>query len=107
MALIEVNHKVLRDVAAAVDTYCEVQDKEMQSADTEIKSMLTSDWLGSDAQEFGGKWEGVDEKDSTTTKFCELLKSFGGNLIACADAYEKAQADAYNAADRLPKVLYW
>ena len=107
MALIEVNHNELRNVASAINTYCDKQDKEMRSADAEIKSMLSSDWLGQDAQAFGAKWEGVNANDSTTVKFRELLKNFGGNLAACADVYKKAQEDTYNAANWLPKVLYW
>ncbi|CDX04950.1 Type VII secretion system ESAT-6-like [Desulfitobacterium hafniense] len=107
MALIEVNHKVLRDVAAAITTYCSAQDKEMRAADSDIKSILSSDWIGLDAQEFGRKWEGVDANDSTTVKFRESLKSFGESLTACANEYQSAQEDAYNAANRLPKYLYW
>ena len=101
MAQIEVNHKILRDVASAITTYCAVQDREMRLADSEVKSMLASHWSGLDAQAFGGKWEGVDENDSTAVKFRELLKNFGENLIACADEYEQAQADTYNDASRL------
>lgn len=108
MALIEVNHNVLRDVASAITTYCSVQDVEMRSADSEAKSMLTSDWLGLDAQEFGKKWEGVDGADSTAVKFRESLRKFGEALSACADEYKSAQEDAYNAASSLPlKYLFW
>ena len=107
MAQIEVNHKTLRDIASAITTYCAAQDREMSSADTEIKSMLTSDWTGLDAQEFGGKWEGVDADDSTAVKFRKSLKSYGEALTACANEYQSAQEDAYNKANRLPKVLYW
>jgi uncharacterized protein YukE len=107
MALLKVNHKVLRDVASAVVTYCTTQDKEMRSADGCIKSMLSSDWLGPDAQEFGHKWEDVDAGGSAAVKFRESLKNFGENLTACANEYENAQKDTYNAANRLPKYLYW
>jgi hypothetical protein len=107
MALIEVNHRTLRDVASEITSYCSVQDREMRSADTDIKSMLFSDWMGSDAQEFGKKWEGVDDNNSTSIKFRDSLKNFGDNLTACANEYENAQGDAYNEANRLPKYLYW
>jgi len=107
MAVIEVNHKVLRDVAAAVTTYCNAQDREMRSADSDIKSMLSSDWLGFDAQEFGRKWEGVDDNNSTAVKFRESLKNFGESLTACANEYENAQTSTYNAANSLPKWLIW
>ena len=107
MASIKVDHSVLRTVASAVTTYCTTQDKEMRSADANIKSMLSTDWIGPDAMEFGGKWEAVDASDSTAVKFRDSLKSFGEAITACADEYESAQADAYNAANRLPKHLYW
>ena len=107
MALIEVDHRNLRDVASAITTYCSTQDREMRSADTDIKSMLMADWLGQDAQEFGKKWEGVNDNNSTTIKFRESLKNFGDNLTACVNEYQNAQGEVYNAANRLPKYLYW
>jgi hypothetical protein len=107
MAVIEVNHKVLREVAAAVTAYCSAQDREMRTADADVKGMLFSDWLGLDAQTFGHKWEGVDDSGSTSVKFRESLKAFGESLTACANAYQTAQEDAVNEANRLPKWLYW
>ena len=107
MAFIEVNHKILREVAEAITTYCSAQDKEMRSADTAVKSMLSSGWIGTDAQEFGRCWEGVDDNNSTAVKFRESLKKFAQCLSACADAYQNAQADSYTEANRLPKWLYW
>lgn len=107
MAVIEVNHRILRNVAAAIETYCSTQDREMRSADSEVKSMLSVDWIGSDAQEFGRKWEGVDDNNSTAVKFRESLKKFGESLAACANVYQTAQEDSYNEASRLPKWLYW
>ncbi len=107
MAVIEVNHKTLREVADAIKTYCSAQDREMRSADTEVKSMLSSEWVGLDAQQFGAKWEGVDENGGATVKFRESLKKFSEGLTACANEYQRAQEDSYNEAARLPKYLYW
>ena len=107
MAIIEVNHRTLRDVASAITTYCSTQDKEMKSADADIKSMLSTGWQGLDAQEFGRKWEGVNNSDSAAVKFRESLKNFGDGLTACANEYEKAQADSYNEANHLPKLFTW
>lgn len=104
---IEVNHKTLREVANAINAYCAAQDREMKSADSEIKSMLKSDWIGLDAQEFGLKWEGIDEKNSTSSKFKNSLKNFSEVLNSCADVYQRTQEDSYNEANRLPKWLYW
>ena len=107
MAVVEVNHKVLKDVAGNIKTYCNTQDREMKSADAEIKSMLRSDWWGLDAQEFSSKWEGVDSKDSTASKLRDSLKNFSNCLEACADVYKRAQEDSYSEANRLPKWLHW
>ena len=107
MAIIQVNHSVLRDVADAITTYCATQDREILAADSEIKSMLSTDWIGQDAAEFGRQWEGVDDRDSTTVKFRESLKYYGESLNACAAEYKKAQEDVYNTANQLPKWLYW
>lgn len=98
---IEVNHQVLRNAAAAASTYCAAQNREMSAADTDIKSMLGSGWTGVDAQAFGGKWEGVDASDSTSTKFYNAVKGFGEALQACADEYQRAQANSYNRAQFL------
>jgi len=107
MAIIEVNHRTLREIASAITTYCTTQDKEMRLADTEIQSMLISDWLGSDAREFRIKWVAVDSHNSQTVILRESLKSFGESLTACANEYENAQAASYNAANWLPKYLCW
>ena len=103
---IEVNHQVLKNVADAASTYCSTQKREMSSADQEIKSMLGSGWTGSDAQAFGGKWEGVDASDSTTTQFYNAMKSYGEALQACAELYRDAQAKAYNRAQLLRSEAY-
>jgi hypothetical protein len=105
MSMIDVNHRTLRDVAAAITTYCTAQDREMRIADTEIKSMLTNGWLGMDADEFRRKWAGVNANDSTAVRFRESLKNYGECLVACANEYENAQADAVNAAGLLMRLV--
>ena len=107
MAPIEVNHSVLREVAQAVEDYCGAQDREMRRADEDVKAMLSSDWLGADARDFGGRWEGVDGSGSTAVKLRDSWQRFGEGLTACANEYAAAQAEVYNAASRLPKFLYW
>jgi len=107
MAIIEANHRLMRDVASAITTYISVQNKNMQSADTEVQLMLVSDWFGMDADEFRKQWAQVNSNDSTTVKFRESLKNYGEGLTACANEYENSQAKAYNRANWLPKILYW
>jgi len=101
MPIIEVNHKTLREVAAATTVYCDAQDREMRIADEDIKSMLSIGWLGLDAHEFENKWEGVDDNESIAVKFRDSIEMFGANLISCANAYQKAQEDTYNEANWL------
>ena len=107
MASIEVNHKVLQEVAQAVETYCSAQDREMRRADEDVKAMLSAHWQGMDAREFGGKWEGVDGRESTAVKLRDSWERLGEGLTACANEYAAAQAEVYNAASRLPRYLYW
>lgn len=105
--VIEVNHKEIGDFADEIKNYCSDQDREMRSADSEVKSMLTNGWTGSDAVEFSKQWEGIDDRDSRTVTFRESLKNFSENLKACADIYKTAQEDVYDEANRLPKWIYW
>lgn len=103
MALVEVNHQYIRDMANAIESYCDVQDREMGKADTAIKTMLSSDWIGQDALTFGGQWEGVDSSDSTSKRFKESLQNYSKALKSCADAYQTVQEDVYNLASLLPR----
>lgn len=103
MAIIEVNHNTLNEVAEAILTYCNTQNKEMKSAKSTVDTMLSSDWLGNDALEFQNKWNGVDATDSVTVQLRESLKSFAENIKACANEYKKAQENSYNEASRLPR----
>lgn len=103
MAIIEVNHQVLRTVATAIEDYCDVQEREMKLVDADVKQMLRSDWIGPDAMEFGSKWEGVDAKASVSKKFSESLRSYSNALKSSANAYQEAQETAYNLAAMLPR----
>lgn len=103
MAIIQVNHQVLRSTAKAIEEYCEIQDREMKQADADVKQMLRSDWIGPDAMEFGGKWEGVNSKDSVSKKFSNSLQAYSKALTACANAYQDAQETACNLAAMLPR----
>lgn len=103
MAVIEVNHKVLREVAQDIEEYCATQDAQMSKADQAIKDMFIADWTGEDAREFRNKWQAVDAKGSITITFRDSLLAFSKSLKACATEYQNAQADSYTEASRLPK----
>lgn len=103
MAKIEVNHQTLRAMAAAIEEYCDTQDREMAKVDESVKNMLRADWIGPDALEFGGSWEGVDAKDSVAIKFRDSLQAYADALRSCANAYQDAQESVYNLASLLPR----
>ena len=107
MAVIQVNHQQLRDAAQAISDYCDAQDREMRSAKSEIRTLLDNDWIGQDAIAFSAKWEGVDGRESVTVTLRDSLKNLSEGLSECAKAYQRAQAEVYSAADRLPKYLIW
>ncbi len=107
MAVIVVNHETLRALSQEATDYCTLQETLMTHSDKIVKDMLFTDWIGTDAQEFGKLWEGVDEKGSTANNFKESLKNYSDAVNACADVYQKAQENAYNRANRLPKILTW
>lgn len=103
MAIIEVNHQLLRSTANAVRDYCEVQREQMQKVDGEVKQMLYRDWTGPDSMEFGGKWEQIDSADGVSAKFLRSMESYEKALNACADVYQDAQERVYNIAALLLK----
>lgn len=103
MALIEVNHRILNNIADSIDAYCEEQDTEIKKADAAIATMFLNGWKGSDARAFAEKWLEMDNDGSVTEQFKKSLRNYGECLRACAKEYSKAQADSYNAARKLPR----
>ena len=107
MALIKVNHQTIRQIASDIDSYCQTQVKEMRTADSAVKSFLSSNWSGMDADAFSGRWEDVDGSDSIAVLLKKYLEGYAKSLRACADAYQVAQEDSYDQAARLPTFLAW
>ena len=101
MSIIDVNHRDLRQVATAIETYCQAQDREMNIANSAITEMLSSDWQGQDAQAFGQNWAGVNTQGSVAVKFRDSLRNFAEALNASADLYERTQVNVFNSATRL------
>ncbi|MDR1703295.1 MAG: hypothetical protein LBS19_01235 [Clostridiales bacterium] len=107
MAMINVDRRALKETAAAVKQYCELQNRQMKEADGEVKSMLASGWMGEDAMAFGRKWDDVDSKDSVTTKLHDSLDSFREALLNCEKLYSKAQEDSYDQAEDIIRLIVW
>ena len=103
MAVIEVNHKLLRTYAQQIEDHCDLQDREMKQADTKVKSVLGVEWYGEDAAAFGEKWEAVDAEKSTAVKLRESMMNYAEALRACAQEYQRAQEDVVNLASLLPR----
>jgi hypothetical protein len=79
----------------------------MKNADQIVRFMLSTGWSGLDADQFLERWEGVDDENAAATRFRKSLKAFREYLTSCAEVYKTAHEDAYNEANRLPKILYW
>lgn len=103
MAVIEVNHKVLRTFAQQIEDHCSLQNREMRQADTTVKNHLGVEWYGDDAVAFAGNWDGVDDKNSVAIKLRDSMNNYAEALKACAQEYQKAQEDIYNLASMLPR----
>lgn len=103
MALIEVNHQELRDVADAADEYCRQQESNMNKADAIVGLLLAVGWRGADADELKRKWSDVNSVGSASAQFRESIEYFGECLRSCAKEYQNAQADSYSEAYRLPR----
>ena len=103
MAVIEVNHQAMQNLADAIEDYCESFYNEMRRADTGVQNMLSGGWVGTDAEAFREAWDDVYGKDTLPRKFCKSLENYGQALSAGAAAYKKVQEDLYNMAALLPR----
>ena len=98
MAFLQVDIRTLGSVKRAIEEYCSYQDTQMRRADADIQSMLSTDWTGPDAKEFGQKWAGIHEDDSQVVKFKQSLLELGEMLAICASEYRAAQEAAIGEA---------
>jgi hypothetical protein len=67
--------------------------------------MLSSDWIGLDANEFRQKWAGVYAEDSQAGKFKSSLIEYGELLDDCAKIYHSAQISAMTEATVLIRSM--
>jgi len=102
---IRVNHADLRSVARAIDTYCDAQDREMNTANSAVETMLSSSWRGPDATAFRNQWAGVHDRDSFAVRYRDSLRNYANALSASADIYRRAQVDTVNSAGLLMRLV--
>lgn len=96
MAVIEVNHESIRNMANCIDEYCTMQKQTMNNLNQTVEATLLSEWTGQDAAEYGNKWSELDNSQSTTEIFRRSLEAYADALRACADKYKQTQAEIYN-----------
>lgn len=99
---IKVNHSQFDKAADAIDCYTSKMNTKMNSADQNMKAMFAS-WNGVDSASFKAKWDTVNDADSTYGKMKKSLESYSKFLRSAGNKYKKAQADAINRANKLPK----
>lgn len=99
---IKVNHSQFDKAAQAIDTYTGKMKTQMNSADQNMKNMFSS-WNGVDATSFKTKWDTVNDTDSTYGRMKKSLESYSKFLRTAGNKYKKAQADAINRANKLPR----
>lgn len=102
MAYIKVDHSKFSSAAGAVDTYVNQLRTNMTKAGSEVDNM-SSIWQGSDYTQFNNQWDKVTNKDSTYSEFVKALESYADFLNFAAEKYKKAQINAINRANGLPR----
>lgn len=107
MAKIEVNHQAIRDFAGEITAYCDEQDRQMRTADSQMNTLFSTGYKGPDAAALKEKWDTVHATDSIAIRFRDSLKNYAAALTDAAEIYRSAQESIYNAANGLPKYLYW
>ena len=102
MAYIKVNHSKFESTANAVDKYVTLMKNKMRNAQNEVAT-LSSTWQGTDYTQFKAAFDRVDNGDSTHVQMLKALESYSKYLRFAAEKYKKAQTDAVNRANNLPK----
>lgn len=102
MAYIKVNHSKFDAAADAAEAHVRTLKKKMNQAEAEVM-MLVKDWQGNDYGQFKAQWDTLNEKESTYKAMIDSLSSYAEFLRYAEEEYKKAQANAVNRANGLPK----
>ena len=99
---IKVNHDKLEAAAKEIDVYITLHKGEMKKASGEVDVLATS-WSGDDSTQFRVNWSRLDDKGSTSDQMLMALTDYAEFLHFSAQKYKKAQTDAINRANMIPK----
>ena len=102
MTYIKVDHSKFESAASAIEEYIALMESKMNSVQGEV-TILSSSWQGSDFIQFKTEFDKVDNDDSTYIQMKKSLESYAKYLRFAAEKYKKAQIDAVNRANSLPK----
>ncbi len=102
MAYIKINHKKLESTAESIDKYVSFAKKKMKVAESEVLG-LTSSWQGKDSDAFYTQFNKLNDGDSTYKKMNKSMEAYAKFLRYSAKEYQRAQEDAVNRANWLPK----
>lgn len=102
MAYIKVDHSKFASTATTIDKYVTLMRNKMNSAQGEVAT-LSSTWQGADYTQFKTEFNRVDNNDSTHAQMLKALESYSNYLRFAAEKYKKAQTDAVNRANNLPR----
>lgn len=99
---IKVDHSQFEKTAKVIDEYTTKMSIKMSQADHSMIIMFST-WRGIDSTSYKNKWNTIKGDDSTYGKMKKSLESYSKFLYSAGNKYKKAQADAINRANKLPK----
>lgn len=102
MANIRVYPSKLNSAATNIDNKVAIIKRKMSSSNNQV-ALLSSAWSGKDYDKFKARWEGIDENGSVYSKTIKSLESYSNYLKYAESKYKRAQSDAINRANRLPR----
>ncbi len=98
---IVVNRQKLKDRARDVREFADyLKNKKKTGYDI---TLITNNWKGEDADAFLMKWNELKNDSSAYNDAIKSLEAYAKYLEYAAEQYRKAQEDAYNRANRLPR----
>ena len=99
---IRVNHSKLEAAASAIEKYTSKMKTNMAKAKNEVNGLATT-YQGADYTQFKDQWDQIVANDSNYTYMKKSFETYASFLRDAANKYKKAQANAINRANSLPR----